>query len=239
MYTYTYITVHTVTKCSLSCRSAPEMSSLHRNSMLRKTQSQPQPSKTNTLPPMSSIKAIKQESQKHSRCKSVPGPADNAVNPKKKASDDTNNKDKKADSRKSSANSSPKPKRTIFEGFRNTLRPKSKSHEASCASLKVSAAVISTTSVCGASAQGSNSLPLVGGSGQPVVAIGGATVGAATTSPLHKVYASAAQSTPDLGGIASEQCCSGTSEHKPRREASSNSQEDSAPVSVTDTAPPD
>ena len=220
------------------------MSSLHRNSMLRKTQSQPQPSKTNTLPPMSSIKAIKQESQKHSRCKSVPGPADDAVNPKKKASasDDTNNKDKKADSRKSSANSSPKPKRTIFEGFRNTLRPKSKSHEASCASLKVSAAVISTTSVCGASAQGSNSLPLVGGLGQPVVAIGGATVGGAattTTSPLHKVYASAAQSTPDLGGIASEQCCGGTSEHKPRREASSNSQEDSAPVSVTDAAPPD
>ena len=218
------------------------MSSLHHNSMLRKTQSQPQPSKTNTLPPMSSIKAIKQEAQKHSRCKSVPGPADDAVNPKKKASasDDTNNKDKKADGRKSS-NSSPKPKRTIFEGFRNTLRPKSKSHEASCASLKVSAAVISTTSVCGASAQGSNSLPLVGGSGQPVVAIGGATVAGAgaTTSPLHKVYASAAQSTPDLGGIASEQCCGGTSEHKPRREASSNSQEDSAPVSVTDAAPPD
>lgn len=207
------------------------MSNLQRNSMLRKTQSQPQPSKTNTLPPMSSIKNIKKETQKHSRCKSVPGPAEDAVNPKKKPSDDVNNKDKKAESRKTSANSSPKPKRTIFEGFRNTLRPKSKSHEASSVSSKVSTAVISTTSACGASAQGSNCLPLVAGS---IIAAPSAAM-----SPLHKGYASAAQSTPDLGSSSSEQCCSGTAEHRPRRQASQDSHEDATAVSVPDAAPPD
>ena len=207
------------------------MSNLQRNSMLRKTQSQPQPSKTNTLPPMSSIKNIKKETQKHSRCKSVPGPAEDAVNPKKKPSDDVNNKDKKAESRKTSANSSPKPKRTIFEGFRNTLRPKSKSHEASSVSSKVSTAVISTTSACGASAQGSNCLPLVAGS---IIAAPSAAM-----SPLHKGYASAAQSTPDLGSSSSEQCCSGTAERRPRRQASQDSHEDATAVSVPDAAPPD
>ena len=214
------------------------MSNLQHNSMLRKTQSQPA-SKTNTLPPMSSIKNMKKSAQKHSRCKSVPGPADDAVNPKKKPSaDDANNKaDKKAESRKTSVNSSPKPKRTIFEGFRNTLRPKSKSHEATSSSgmaSKISAAVISTTSACGASAQGSNCLPLVAGSGEPVVA---AT--ATTTSPLHKGYASVAHSTPDLGRASSEQCFGSTAERKAWRQSSTGQEDSPSPVSVPDAVPPD
>ena len=208
------------------------MGNLQHNSMLRKTQSQPA-SKTNTLPPMSSIKNMKKSAQKHSRCKSVPGPADDAVNPKKKASDDANNKDKKAESRKTSVNSSPKPKRTIFEGFRNTLRPKSKSHEAPCMASKISAAVISTTSACGASAQGSNCLPLVASSGEPVV------TASTTTSPLHKGYASVAHSSPDLGCATSEQCFGGTAERKAWRQSSTGQEDSPSPVSVPDAVPPD
>lgn len=64
-------------------RSAPEIGSITRDSQLRKTQSQPHPGKgvdsRSKTPPDGQTKG-RQESQKHVRCKSVPGPLIDKVN---------------------------------------------------------------------------------------------------------------------------------------------------------------
>jgi hypothetical protein len=117
--------------------------------MLRKTQSQPQPQgniiKATTLPAaVSSSCTASSGSKKDSkadnpkRCQSVPHAAQAAVNSKEgvpSPSQDASVEKLKLENKKTAPptlggpSGSPKPKRTILEGFRNTLRPKSKSQE--------------------------------------------------------------------------------------------------------------
>ena len=111
--------------------SAPEFQSLQKNSMLRKTQSHP--TKTQTLPSSSSGKGGKKgehapatastssggEGGIHSRAKSVPSP----IHSDCKNTDST--------SAAAAAAGSPKPKRSLFDGFKNTLRSKKHSDKSS------------------------------------------------------------------------------------------------------------
>lgn len=127
--------------------------------MLRKTQSQPQPSKNFSLPSFGFGFKKKQDSQKHSRHQSVPSPVGELGHNKKDKSDvdrktscpssptgkepptkhKLENKKTAPAGLGSSSGGSPKPKRTIFEGFKHTLRPKSRSHD------KASAAAASSS----------------------------------------------------------------------------------------------
>jgi len=118
--------------------SAPEFGSINLLSSCSKqsarhTQSQPDPS--SSLPPSSS-----QEKQKHLRTKSVPTPV--TVHPKHVPQQSLSVPDEpqptsptdqhRLDTKKTGSPNpagSPKPKRNILEGFRNTLRPRNKSSE--------------------------------------------------------------------------------------------------------------
>ena len=122
-------------------RSAPEIGSLQRNSLLRKTHSHPQ-SKPPTPPPPQSLN---QEAAKNLRSiRSVPSPL-TPTSDSKKSIEDLNHKastpssptvrenpleKSKLENRKSTASTtssssgSPKARRTIFDGMRNTLRQK-------------------------------------------------------------------------------------------------------------------
>lgn len=101
-----------------------------RNSLLRKTQSQPTKSKTSTLPKTSKDKKTKEA--KHVRTKSIPTSSENATNVKSKDSsaDSGSGKPPGSPTVKDADKSSPKPKRSIFGGFKHTLRSK-KSHDSS------------------------------------------------------------------------------------------------------------
>ena len=106
--------------------SAPEFQNLQKNSMLRKTQSHP--AKTQTLPKESKGKGKDNKHEQaastssdggiHSRTKSVPSPIHTDCKTH-------------TDSAAASAGS-PKPKRSLFDGFKNTLR--SKKHDKSSTS---------------------------------------------------------------------------------------------------------
>ena len=129
------------------CRSTPELGlgCLTKNSQLRKTHSQPQPQKS---PGQKPSKSKSKESPKHSRTKSVPNDSkdkctDGKHCPASPSGKSASLEKSKSDSKRSG---SPKPKKTIFEGFRNTLRSKGKSDTSR------------TTSVSGAS---QNESPLV------------------------------------------------------------------------------
>ena len=119
--------------------SAPEISNVQqRNSLLRKTQSQPSKSKTSTLPKSSKEKTKSGGSEtKHTRTKSIPSSIQNAVHAgKKDSSGSIAGGDGKAVApgsptvKDTAEKSSPKPKRGLFEGFKHTLRSK-KSHDSS------------------------------------------------------------------------------------------------------------
>ena len=106
--------------------------------MLRKTQSHPQ----STIPSVKlkdKDKKEKESPQKHARCKSVPSPLSDlrkvSTDCSKKTScpssptvkEGQSDRTSKSDVRKSASNagsSSPKPKRNLFSGIKNTLRPK-------------------------------------------------------------------------------------------------------------------
>ena len=111
--------------------SAPEFQNLQKNSMLRKTQSQP--AKTQTLPKEKGKDKNKksEDKDKHSRAKSVPSPIHSGTSQTGKAPMSPTAKDLPTDKLKKSGESgSPKPKRSLFDGFKNTLRSK-KSHDSS------------------------------------------------------------------------------------------------------------
>ena len=123
--------------------TGPELSTVQKNSLLRKTNSQPQAKTSATV----SEKQKKQQDAKHSRCRSVPHHIQtDKVTPdgdsKKTCPASPTNKDGQVEKLKletkktasgglGSSSGSPKPKRTMFEGFKNSLRPKSKGHESS------------------------------------------------------------------------------------------------------------
>ena len=132
--------------CLLLCsRSAPEFGSLPRESQLRKTQSHPITKGGNSVDKGKS--KHRHNTKKHERCKSVPAPLQESLAEKPEDSEKSacpnsptepskefsnSEKPKLGDGAKKSNSSgdgtgsigsgSPKPKKTIFEGFRNTLR---------------------------------------------------------------------------------------------------------------------
>jgi hypothetical protein len=116
--------------------SAPEFQNLNKNSMLRKTQSHP--TKTQTLPKekdkdKKGVSSGEDKGDKHSRAKSVPSPihSQTAGGGAGKVPMSPTAKDLPTDKLKKPGESgSPKPKRSLFDGFKNTLRSK-KSHDSS------------------------------------------------------------------------------------------------------------
>lgn len=135
---------------------------MSKKALARQTQSQPS-SKSTTLPsgPAGFGKKHKadKKSQKHLRAKSVPSPlhvggAKGSGDAPLSPTPDTSLSDRlKTDSKKSSSSASggggsggggsggsPKPRRNLFEGFKNTLRPKAKSQDSSKNSESTAAA---------------------------------------------------------------------------------------------------
>ncbi len=110
--------------------------------MLRKTHSQP-PAASHQKSSSSSNSNSSDKDAK-SRCKSIPGSAlgdKKDVDRKTSVTGKDSGEKSKLENKKPStgavggaSSGSPKPKRTIFEGFRNTLRPKSKSQDGSSSS---------------------------------------------------------------------------------------------------------
>jgi len=130
-------------------RSAPELGNNSKDGHLRKTNSQPQPSRGNpSLSHGNSVKArTEDDAHKHSRCKSVPTPLNEVANQNKVEGSGgagprphdlscpasptgcSNNysEDKKLTSASGSfsgegGGDGTRPKKTIFEGFKNTLK---------------------------------------------------------------------------------------------------------------------
>lgn len=132
----------------LNFRSAPELGNNSKDGQLRKTHSQPQPSRGGNSNTQGSIKGRKPEdSHKHSRCKSVPTPLNEVSNQKTESEADNAVGGAEASARDASCPSTPtecsktlerdgkktssasldgsdvtKPKKTVFEGFRSTLK---------------------------------------------------------------------------------------------------------------------
>ena len=132
-------------------RSAPELMNSSKDSHLRKTQSQPQPARGSPAKGRNHDNkgqgdTTQGDGHKHSRCKSVPTPLNQKVSvkgsgqefrdlscPSSPVAECSKDFSQEKDSKKSGSNlsnssipesssDSTKPKKTILEGFRNTLR---------------------------------------------------------------------------------------------------------------------
>lgn len=126
--------------------SEPALVNNNRDGQLRKTNSQPQPSKGSNSNQQGSVKGRNQDdSHKHFRCKSVPTPLNEVSNQKSDTTSENTGHgahardmscpssptecsksferdNKKASSASLDSSESAKPKKTIFDGFRNTLK---------------------------------------------------------------------------------------------------------------------